>query len=422
MVLNYFETKGTDLSPVYLCQYRGVLDAKPSANFSAFFRAHTETVPCPFSHQFFSPFFLPTPPSVDVRPNPVCSPRSSHRISVCCLVLHFFSALHFCCIAILPLTLSTTFIFSSLPFQSTIPFYLIPLTSILPLWSYTCSFLFLTSLVLMATESSYYHSADHASVSSEGELSDPQHSPRDHRSNSALKKSPSNPSDNDFVVDNDSNDNHHNHQPQHRNRAVHTQSSSPASRSPSPDEDRTNRSTPDRYPNHTSPPDTNSHRQNSRDASSSDDDSESSDNDADDDSSYQKDDADDDDEDDDDGPDDRSPARRPAKRTNGVASRQPERSSSPAHTNGHAPQTDSDDASVQPSRQRRNRRTDKLIIPDDMRDDDQYFRRSSRSRTAPHRFASPAASASSIGSDLDFNADEGKPYKSLFNCHPLLHT
>lgn len=57
---------------------------------------------------------------------------------------------------------------------------------------------------------------------------------------------------------------------------------------------------------------------------------------------------------------------------------------------------------------RRRGRPQKLVIPDDMINDDQYFRRSSRARTAPDRLSiSPDRSASSVDSDSDFDADDG---------------
>lgn len=54
----------------------------------------------------------------------------------------------------------------------------------------------------------------------------------------------------------------------------------------------------------------------------------------------------------------------------------------------------------------------KLVIPDELREDNQYFRRSSRPRNAPNRLAgSPNVSDSSDGaadSDSDFEAHDGK--------------
>lgn len=97
-------------------------------------------------------------------------------------------------------------------------------------------------------------------------------------------------------------------------------------------------------------------------------------------------------------------------RTNAANGRTPhyrERSASPLlHTNGNASHSESDDPSIQPKRPH-SRRTDKIVIPNDMRNNDQFFHRSSRARAIPNRLSSPAESQSSVGSDLDFNADEG---------------
>lgn len=80
------------------------------------------------------------------------------------------------------------------------------------------------------------------------------------------------------------------------------------------------------------------------------------------------------------------------------------------HANGDAHQSDSDDGSDM-VRRKRTKPSGKLVIPESMIDDGQYFRRSSRQRSVPERFqnTSPRESASSIeGSDFDFNAEEGK--------------
>lgn len=152
--------------------------------------------------------------------------------------------------------------------------------------------------------------------------------------------------------------------------------------------------------------------------SQSDRDSEGSENDADadaeadadaDDSSYRKgDDGDDDDGDHNDdvddegsGEDDKMSEEADEKYSHDMSSE----NSSSDHANGNAFQSDSDDMSEQPAR-RRTRRSNKLVVPEEMRDDDQYFRRSSRSRSVPKRFSS-TKSDSSVGSDLDFNAEEG---------------
>lgn len=71
--------------------------------------------------------------------------------------------------------------------------------------------------------------------------------------------------------------------------------------------------------------------------------------------------------------------------------------------------SDSEDPSTGIKRTRRSQK--KLVIPDDMRNDTRYFRRSSRSRHAPERLSiSPRESpaASSVGSDSDYQADDGK--------------
>lgn len=54
------------------------------------------------------------------------------------------------------------------------------------------------------------------------------------------------------------------------------------------------------------------------------------------------------------------------------------------------------------------RRARKLVIPEDMKDDDQFFRRSNRARSAPERLAhlsDESASESAEGSDSDFDAN-----------------
>ncbi|KAI0565699.1 DNA helicase [Gracilaria domingensis] len=75
--------------------------------------------------------------------------------------------------------------------------------------------------------------------------------------------------------------------------------------------------------------------------------------------------------------------------------------------NGDHPDSDSDDQSNMIRRRRRSQQ--KFVIPEDMRDDTRYFRRSSRSRHAPERLSiSPPDSpgASSVGSDSDYKADD----------------
>lgn len=67
--------------------------------------------------------------------------------------------------------------------------------------------------------------------------------------------------------------------------------------------------------------------------------------------------------------------------------------------------------SKQISKAQHRHRGQKLVIPEDMLDDEQYFRRSRRARTAPTRLSlSPDGSASSDAqaeSDSDFEANEG---------------
>ncbi|CAN8074376.1 unnamed protein product [Agarophyton chilense] len=78
-----------------------------------------------------------------------------------------------------------------------------------------------------------------------------------------------------------------------------------------------------------------------------------------------------------------------------------------ALTNGDNPESDSDDQSNMVQRRRRSQQ--KLVIPEDMRDDTRYFRRSSRPRQAPERLSiSPPDSpgASSVGSDSDYKEDD----------------
>lgn len=78
--------------------------------------------------------------------------------------------------------------------------------------------------------------------------------------------------------------------------------------------------------------------------------------------------------------------------------------------NGVDEDSDSEDQSNLLVRKRtRSRRREKIVIPEDMLNDSEYFRRSRRSRHAPERLSiSPVDSPSSVGgSDYDFNADDG---------------
>ncbi len=72
----------------------------------------------------------------------------------------------------------------------------------------------------------------------------------------------------------------------------------------------------------------------------------------------------------------------------------------------------SEDEDKEKSTGRRPQPSRKLVIPEELREDNQYFRRSSRARHAPNRLAgSPNVSDSSDGaadSDSDFEAHDGK--------------
>lgn len=86
--------------------------------------------------------------------------------------------------------------------------------------------------------------------------------------------------------------------------------------------------------------------------------------------------------------------------------------------NGIADDSHSDDHSNLLVRKRtRSRRREKIVIPEDMLNDSEYFRRSRRSRHAPERLSiSPVDSPSSIGgSEYDFNADDGT-FTSISAC------
>lgn len=79
------------------------------------------------------------------------------------------------------------------------------------------------------------------------------------------------------------------------------------------------------------------------------------------------------------------------------------------NANGNADDSDSDDPSNIVVR-KRSRRREKIVIPEDMLNDSEYFRRSGRSRHAPERLSiTPPDSPSSVGggSDYDFNAENG---------------
>lgn len=76
-----------------------------------------------------------------------------------------------------------------------------------------------------------------------------------------------------------------------------------------------------------------------------------------------------------------------------------------ANGTGH----DSDSEVIRRGNNRNRGRSQKLVIPDEMIDDNQYFRRSKRARTAPVRLAgsSPDSPSSAAGSDSDFKALDG---------------
>lgn len=97
------------------------------------------------------------------------------------------------------------------------------------------------------------------------------------------------------------------------------------------------------------------------------------------------------------------------------------------NANGNADNSDSDDPSNMVVR-KRSRRREKIVIPEDMLNDSEYFRRSGRSRHAPERLSiTPPDSPSSAagGSDSDFNAEDGTFAITLdrprcdFDCWPV---
>lgn len=252
------------------------------------------------------------------------------------------------------------------------------------------------------TTKTYYRRLSHSSSNSDSDYvksQSPSDDPDNHVSNYDPKGSPI-PADNDFVLDNedieddsDDDDDNHGQSPTHSRSISH----SAASPSDEPTYDLRNDSHNGSLADHNQRDEANI----SEDSQSEQESESSANDDDDDDSSFHRDDADADEEDDDDGEEEE---RKGTRVVNGVSSRKHRRDGTPEeHVNGDAHDSDSDDMAQQLT-PRRTRRANKFIIPEEMRDDDQYFRRSSRSRNVPNRFVS-ADSTSSIGSDFDFNGE-----------------
>lgn len=81
--------------------------------------------------------------------------------------------------------------------------------------------------------------------------------------------------------------------------------------------------------------------------------------------------------------------------------------------NGNADNSDSEAPSADVVRKGRRPRS-KFVIPEDLKDDGRFFRRSSRARSAPERLSisPPDSPSESLGSDSEFNAD------GTFFCEP----